>query len=737
MLGQESSRAIGSRAPHALACGVALLALLLSLAVAAGPAQAAKKGTKNPPVSLSAPGAKVVSGKATRLKGSVKKWAKGQRVVLLAKPTGTKRWARASATKLKKNGRFSFKVKPPLGKTAYKAVAQRRSRKAPKAHSKPLRLLGLPGATATLSVGAGGQVTVGGLLPTPIKRKVVLQRREGGGWKAAGSKSSSKKGRVSFRVRVTASASYRLYAPKFTVKAKGGKSKHGKKKGSKTRKRPGAVLSRAKGKSKKKATTYPPFTSPPITVRVSSRKVALTLPADLCTAQQTDATVTASPVQAGGAIQVQASEDGGATWTVLGEGGEDASGTSPLRFVGPETSGTYSFRAVLADGSASAPQTAEVHVCFGFPPLPQIYSGGNDTCEIDAYGEAWCWGENRFGQLGDGSFEERTKPVKVAGGNKFVELAVGAEHTCGLTADGRAYCWGANGGAPVEGFNNNDEGALGDGSETNRNVPTPVSGGLAFKQISADGGHTCGITTAGAAYCWGYNKHGELGDGSLDNRLAPTRVQGGGFEEIVTYSFRSCGLSGGRVYCWGEPLSAPNPYTPKPEDGVPHQLGGSYPPLHGLSLGSSSGCALSSAGAAYCWGSDYDGELGQGSLGTYFTETPIPVIGGHTFSKIDGGLYYNCGLAEGGSTLCWGSNNFGLLGQGDSDIEAHPTPEPVVGGHVFTRLAAGGRTSCAIDSGGFAWCWGWNYQGQLGVGVAGEEHEARYKPNTVLFPGVS
>ena len=668
----------------------------------------------------------------------MKKWAKGQRVVLLAKPTGTKKWARAGATKLKRSGRFSFKAKPPLGKTAYKAIAQRRGKKAPKARSKPLRLLGLPGATSTLSVGAGGQVTVGGLLPTPIKRKVVLQKREGGGWKAAGSKSSSKKGRVSFSVAVTASASYRLYAPKLTVKAKGGKSKHGKKKGSKTKKRPGAALLRAKGKSKKKkTTTYPPFTSPPIAVRITSRTAALALPADLCTSQQTDATVTASPAQAGGAIQVQVSEDGGATWTVLGEGGEDASGSSPLRFVGPEVTGTYSFRAVLADGSASAPETAEVHVCFGYPPLPQIYGGAGHTCEIDAYGETWCWGENRFGQLGDGSFEARTKPVKVAGGHQFVDLALGVAHTCGLTADGSAYCWGSNGGSPGGGGGYSPEnGALGDGTETNHNVPTPVSGGLSFKQISAGQGHTCGVTTSGAAYCWGYNHSGELGDGSFDNRLVPTRVQGGSFEEIGASEWSSCGLSGGRVFCWGEPPNAGNPPTSKPEDSVPHDIGGSYPALHGLSVGDTNGCGLSPAGAAYCWGDNSYGALGQGSVDIYISLTPLPVVGGHTFSEIGSGYLHSCGLAEGGAMFCWGYNNFGPLGQGTSDLNAHPTPGAVVGGHAFTRLGVGNGHSCGIDSGGFAWCWGFNAQGQLGVGVAGLE-ESRYKPNTVLFPGVS
>ena len=736
MVGQAGIRAHVRRAPLALLCMLALF----GAAFAAGSAQAAKKGKPSPSVSLEASEGKVASGETLRLKGAVRNWARGQRVLLLAKPTGTKRWSRAGAAKLRKNKRFSFKVKPPLGRTAYKAVAQRRGRKAPQAHSKPLRLLGLPGATATLSVGAGDQVTVGGLLPTPVKRKVVLQKREGGGWQAAGTTFSGKQGQVSFRVHVTASASYRLYAPKFTVKSKRGKSKRSRKKRSKTRKRPGAVLSRAKGKGRSKATkTYPPFTSPPIAVQVlasspvSSRTVALTLPADLCTSQQTDATVEASPAQAGGAIQVQVSEDGGSTWTALGEAGEDASGSTSLRFVGPEVSGAYSFRAVLADGSASTPQTAEVHVCYGYPPLPQIYALGN-TCEIDAHGETWCWGENGFGQIGDGSFDARPNPAKVAGGYQFVDLAVGAAHTCGLTADGKAYCWGSNGGPPVSGVSVEREyGALGDGTETNRSVPTAVHGGHSFVQLSAGGGYTCGVTATHAAYCWGTNANGQLGDGSLDKRLVPTLVMGGGFEEISAYYPRTCGLSGGRVFCWGDPPHHSYPYTPKPEDGVPYELTGSYPPLHGITVGANFGCGLSSAGAAYCWGSSVYGELGDGPGGTFFADTPVAVAGGHTFSKIEAGYGHACGLAEGGLTLCWGRNNFGPLGQGDSDLDDHPTPEPVIGGHIFARLGVGGGHTCAIDSGGHAWCWGANQLGQLGIGTVGYE-ESHHEPVTVLFP---
>ncbi|HYO45922.1 MAG TPA: hypothetical protein VEY33_04455, partial [Gemmatimonadota bacterium] len=109
--------------------------------------------------------------------------------------------------------------------------------------------------------------------------------------------------------------------------------------------------------------------------------------------------------------------------------------------------------------------------------------------------------------------------MPVSGGLTFTALTAGlGTHTCGLTSTGAAYCWGSN-----------FFGALGNGSSTNSPVPVPVSGGLAFVQLTAGGflGHTCGRTGSGAAYCWGDNERGQIGDGSTVDRLTPTAVTGG------------------------------------------------------------------------------------------------------------------------------------------------------------------------------------------------------------------
>jgi alpha-tubulin suppressor-like RCC1 family protein len=209
--------------------------------------------------------------------------------------------------------------------------------------------------------------------------------------------------------------------------------------------------------------------------------------------------------------------------------GQLGDGTTNQRLVPTPVAGGVSFATVSAgifQTCALTPTGAAY--CWGNGVLvPTPVAGGltfasmsasSGTCGVTTSGAAYCWGGNTHGQLGDGTTTPRLLPTPVAGGLTFVAVNAGEVHTCGVTTSGDAYCWGSN-----------VYGALGDGTTTPRQVPTLVAGGHAFAAVSAGNGwpigtHTCGITRSGLAYCWGVSSLGQLGDGTTTQRLVPTPV---------------------------------------------------------------------------------------------------------------------------------------------------------------------------------------------------------------------
>jgi alpha-tubulin suppressor-like RCC1 family protein len=192
-------------------------------------------------------------------------------------------------------------------------------------------------------------------------------------------------------------------------------------------------------------------------------------------------------------------------------------------------------------------------VTFGSSLLgfDRVSAGGQHSCAIARDGTVFCWGLNAQGQLGDGTTWMRFIPTAVSGDLTFQSLAVNNnnatwESTCGVTPEGRAYCWGLNNG-----------GQLGRGTTGGQfSVPQSVFGGLVFTSVSPGLNHTCGVTTGGEAYCWGWNDYGQLGNGTAgvdEGTNTPTLVTGGHpFRYVGAGSNYSCGLTtDDEVYCWG------------------------------------------------------------------------------------------------------------------------------------------------------------------------------------------
>jgi hypothetical protein len=214
--------------------------------------------------------------------------------------------------------------------------------------------------------------------------------------------------------------------------------------------------------------------------------------------------------------------------------------------------------------------------------------GDGSACGLTTAGAAYCWGANGAGELGDGTTTPSPTPVAVAGGLTFTTVSEGTGHTCGVTTDGTAYCWGTN----VSGELGNDSATYPDPRDHPAPTPVPVVGGLRIETVSAGDYYTCGLTTGGAAYCWGGFTIYWGGGGSK----RPVPVPGGLTFEAL--SSASCGVTvGGVAYCWGHDS------TGHDSTAQPVVVGGGGLTFASVSVGVNGGrCGLTTAGAAYCWG---------------------------------------------------------------------------------------------------------------------------------------
>jgi alpha-tubulin suppressor-like RCC1 family protein len=175
-----------------------------------------------------------------------------------------------------------------------------------------------------------------------------------------------------------------------------------------------------------------------------------------------------------------------------------------------------------------------------------ITGGWTHYCARSSPRLVLCWGGNDGGQIGDSTFQHRSAPVRVRQGTeRYVQMSGGHLLTCALSGTGQAYCWGWN-----------SNGQLGDDTDVSRRTPVAVQqGATKFVQISAGGFYACGLTAAGQAWCWGHGTSGQLGDNAGTNRFTPVAVQQGGsaYVEITTGFRQTCGRTAvGRVECWGD-----------------------------------------------------------------------------------------------------------------------------------------------------------------------------------------
>ncbi len=356
------------------------------------------------------------------------------------------------------------------------------------------------------------------------------------------------------------------------------------------------------------------------------------------------------------------------------------------------------------------------------------------SCAISG-SQAFCWGYNASGQIGDGTTTQRNTPVPVSTAgvlnNKVVtDLTIGTWFTCAV-ASSQAFCWGENA-----------YGSLGDNTTNQRTTPVAVTtsgvlNGRTVTRVEAGGRHACAIAD-GQAFCWGANSTGQLGDSSTTQRTTPvtvtqaagllagkvvTDISGGRVTTAAATYGTTCAIASSQAFCWGQNTNGQVGDSSTTQRTAPVAVTQAAGLLAGrvvtdISVGDNHTCAIAE-GQAFCWGNNANGQLGDSST----TQRTAPVLvtqtagilGGKVVTDISAGANSTCAIAN-GQAYCWGANTYGQLGDGTTSQRTSPVAVSTAGvlnGKVITDIGSNGFHACAIAEGQI-YCWGRNQNGQLG-----------------------
>lgn len=345
---------------------------------------------------------------------------------------------------------------------------------------------------------------------------------------------------------------------------------------------------------------------------------------------------------------------------------------------------------------------------------------GAHTCRVTDTNQAFCWGNTLSGRLGhDKGARWQKVPAPVKGDLAFTQISSGRGYTCGITQEGKVYCWGSN-----------HSGNLGVGEPGTYRTPTQIKGmnpDTEFVHISSSQARTCAVTKKGKGYCWGL-RGGSLGNGTTENSSTPTSVAGDiEFAQIEAGEFMSCGLdTNGTVYCWGQNIAYDPDYAQEngkcvdnspyhrctPEFKTPQRVPNA-PSFTQIDMAGQAICGITSGKHIQCWGATAPEIVGADKLRTL---SPKPVGGDAEFSQVSVGYSpHACALSTKGTAYCWGKNEEGQLGLGETDREVIGEPTKIEDLR-FRQISAGGTHTCGITTDGATYCWGSNYNGELGIG---------------------
>ena len=376
----------------------------------------------------------------------------------------------------------------------------------------------------------------------------------------------------------------------------------------------------------------------------------------------------------------------------------------------------------LGEGTGTDSTTPIATAVFGPNQVAAGLSvGAEHTCVIDTTGDISCWGLGQSGRLGNGRYTIEPTPAVITNlgpGQPALDISSGFAHTCVAQADGNVSCWGSGA-----------DGQLGNGvSGTSYAQPSPVltsslGTGRTAVAVSTGTRHSCAILDTGSVSCWGSGGSGRLGNGAGSQQTTPTQTSSLGVgrtaANISLGGSHSCViLDNGAVSCWGGGGYGQlgNGATSSQSTPTLTSSLGTGRSAVAISAGNRHTCVILDNGAVSCWGSNADGQLGNGGTSSSSTPTLTSSLGtGRTAISISAGNRHTCAVLDNGAVSCWGHGGVGQLGNGGTSDRLSPTLTSSLGtGVVATEVTTAASHSCALHSTGSVSCWGFGGYGQIG-----------------------
>ncbi|HLD44583.1 MAG TPA: hypothetical protein VJC18_04050 [bacterium] len=321
----------------------------------------------------------------------------------------------------------------------------------------------------------------------------------------------------------------------------------------------------------------------------------------------------------------------------------------------------------------------------------QVSAGSFHTCALRADTSVWCWGAGEDGQMGNGDSSNQISPVQVMNSDGramkgFSLISAGNDHTCGVRNNSTIWCWG-----------NNRYGQIGNKANTDVYIATQVVNELGkvnkgFVQVSAGAYHSCALKDDRSVWCWGYGDFGQLGNGGEVSSNVPVavveisdiKVKITDFDAVSAGGYHTCALKAdsGSLWCWGMGNNGQlgngqiaHQASPVRVVSASHQKMADF---IDVSAGEYHTCGMTSDDAVWCWGQGDSGQLGNGNTDDVNGAVLVLENDENTeigFGQLSVGGEHTCGFKDEGSIWCWGLGREGQLG--NADVSNHSTPVQV------------------------------------------------------------